>query len=653
MYAMSPAVLGDPYSANRRMRSPYCPWRSPNILVGARRRSTVDSARNFSSAKLHSSSISSALRMNPRLGPGSGSHCLGWSSSLSTLRGTVSGFSWSGVSTPRPSGVIEPGSRLPILFTIGVPKAAISGPILLLSDSNWSMDSCLTRLPSPDAGPPSCEPAATTTARWWRRTSELGGGFLAVDPRPRFPPFAVDCGDGVCTDDLPLPWLSGGESMSTFPDLASATAAWASSELSLVIASRLFSGEPSALPGEPWSNLRDPTLLGVPKPPPLAYAFPASPPPPTKLGFAETNAAASSMRPESRSHLCQAGAARSTCSASAAVASARVSPCAPGLSSMTNMSPSRLPPRRPPQTNTKGPTPAVVCRHLRLAVAADDLDPPASSMSATDHPADAPADVFSTESDRWSSTMLPPPSAPPLTCRRVPTKDTACWYLAVGASPGAAAHSHRPSRCRASPNASESGALSAPRPPQRRRRPSARGAAAAYMRAGGMSPAGFILIHSYGLDVVSRHQLSPSGLAPSLPPCTTRKRCATNDMTCAYLCPGPGPLTDTRCHRGVPCRSRTWRSSDARPAGPMPPWTTTMLPTAAALCAARGEGPSPVGSSLVHTPERTSKLWTSEVAPASLMPLVLPLGPSPSSAVAPPKMMSRCPPLSAGTHVRV
>ena len=56
---------------------------------------------------------------------------------------------------------------------------------------------------------------------------------------------------------------------------------------------------------------------------------------------------------------------------------------------------------------------------------------------------------------------------------------------------------------------------------------------------------------------------------------------------------------------------------------------------------------------MVHTPERTSKLWTSEVAPASLMPLVLPLGPSPSSAVAPPKMMSRCPPLSAGTHVRV
>ena len=41
-----------------------------------------------------------------------------------------------------------------------------------------------------------------------------------------------------------------------------------------------------------------------------------------------------------------------------------------------------------------------------------------------------------------------------------------------------------------------------------------------------------------------------------------------------------------------------------------------MLPTAAALCAARGLGPSPVASSLLHTPLRTSKLCTSDVAPA-------------------------------------
>ena len=35
------------------------------------------------------------------------------------------------------------------------------------------------------------------------------------------------------------------------------------------------------------------------------------------------------------------------------------------------------------------------------------------------------------------------------------------------------------------------------------------------------------------------------------------------------------------------------------------------------------------------------------------MPLELPLGPSPSSAVAPPKTIRRCPPPSAGTHVKV
>ena len=85
---------------------------------------------------------------------------------------------------------------------------------------------------------------------------------------------------------------------------------------------------------------------------------------------------------------------------------------------------------------------------------------------------------------------------------------------------------------------------------------------------------------------------------------------------CAYRCPGPGPRTTTRCHRGAPCRSSTCRSSEAKPAGPMPPWTTTMLPTAAAECAARGEGPSPEASSLLQTPLRTSKLCTSEVAPA-------------------------------------
>ena len=45
-------------------------------------------------------------------------------------------------------------------------------------------------------------------------------------------------------------------------------------------------------------------------------------------------------------------------------------------------------------------------------------------------------------------------------------------------------------------------------------------------------------------------------------------------------------------------------------------WITIMLPTAAAACAARGEGGSPDGCNLVHVPERTSNMCTSLVAPA-------------------------------------
>jgi hypothetical protein len=113
-------------------------------------------------------------------------------------------------------------------------------------------------------------------------------------------------------------------------------------------------------------------------------------------------------------------------------------------------------------------------------------------------------------------------------------------------------------------------------------------------------------------------------------------------------------------------KSSTCRSSDASPAGPMPPCqhstserpatravkhactrgsqqaplarsrccitgrchstrhtrtcTTTMAPTAAAACAARGEGGSPWGVILDHVPARTSNMCTSFVAPASLMP---------------------------------
>ena len=46
-----------------------------------------------------------------------------------------------------------------------------------------------------------------------------------------------------------------------------------------------------------------------------------------------------------------------------------------------------------------------------------------------------------------------------------------------------------------------------------------------------------------------------------------------------------------------------------------------MLPTAAAACAARGEGGSPCGTKRSHLPLRTSKMCTSLVAPASLMPV--------------------------------
>ena len=142
------------------------------------------------------------------------------------------------------------------------------------------------------------------------------------------------------------------------------------------------------------------------------------------------------------------------------------------------------------------------------------------------------------------------------------------------------------------------------------------------------------------------------------------------------------------CQRGLSksVKSRTCRSSDASPAGPMPPcnaawssqtsfcdsergvdtmddppnvtsdnpgclaeaflftmnlgilpsvvgasWaciptetlracTTTMLPTAAAACAARGEGGSPCGAIFSHLPLLTSMMCTSLVAPASLMP---------------------------------
>ena len=49
--------------------------------------------------------------------------------------------------------------------------------------------------------------------------------------------------------------------------------------------------------------------------------------------------------------------------------------------------------------------------------------------------------------------------------------------------------------------------------------------------------------------------------------------------------------------------------------------TTTMLPTAAAAWAARGDGASPAGVARSHFPVRTFMMCTSLVAPASRMPV--------------------------------
>ena len=100
----------------------------------------------------------------------------------------------------------------------------------------------------------------------------------------------------------------------------------------------------------------------------------------------------------------------------------------------------------------------------------------------------------------------------------------------MGATTGAAAHSHRPSRWRASPKTSDwesgeqterqkgcedvertRGALLESRPPQSSSRPSARAAAAAYMRAQGPSPVAWTLCHLYGFTAVSSAQASARG----------------------------------------------------------------------------------------------------------------------------------------------
>ncbi len=61
-YVMSPAVEGDPYSSNKHIKSPNCPWRSPKILTGALICSTLDSWAN----KRSEASQSSAISLEPK-----------------------------------------------------------------------------------------------------------------------------------------------------------------------------------------------------------------------------------------------------------------------------------------------------------------------------------------------------------------------------------------------------------------------------------------------------------------------------------------------------------------------------------------------------------------------------------------------------------
>lgn len=111
-------------------------------------------------------------------------------------------------------------------------------------------------------------------------------------------------------------------------------------------------------------------------------------------------------------------------------------------------------------------------------------------------------------------------------------------------------------------------------------------------------------------------------------PATTRsdRRCRTQRHHSRALSStqqaAAAAISAHRCQRGLSrsVKSSTCRSSEASPAGPMPPCTTTMLPTAAAACAARGEGGSPSGVTFSHLPLRTSMMCTSLVAPARRMP---------------------------------
>lgn len=141
-------------------------------------------------------------------------------------------------------------------------------------------------------------------------------------------------------------------------------------------------------------------------------------------------------------------------------------------SSMSRKSESRVLPRKPPYMKTKGPTAATACRHRlqsprhTLSTASDTrarqhdaTDEATAGAGSVRHLRDqsGTADASSSSSSEDgagrevvaqvpalvsritlaapSSTILPPPTAPPETCMRGPTNTAPCWYRAVGISP--------------------------------------------------------------------------------------------------------------------------------------------------------------------------------------------------------------------------
>mmetsp|Transcript_4892 Transcript_4892/g.14828 ORF Transcript_4892/g.14828 Transcript_4892/m.14828 type:complete len:373 (-) Transcript_4892:61-1179(-) len=226
--------------------------------------STVGSSAKMASAASHRSTISLGLRMKDR--SAGAFHVLGLRSSCRTLLCTP----WKDTLLLR-TGVVSPNcSKLPALT-------------LLPSFSNWSMLSCRTRPPS---APSDSESAATTTARWWSRTSVAGvlrllppGGYRGGTPLPLRPSgvAAFSKSDSLSSRHwrfwaILLPWIS----------MAAAASAWAASisavapdaSLQLRPDSHRFQGFElaSANSGLVWSESYD-TSISSSRSPPLSPPY--------------------------------------------------------------------------------------------------------------------------------------------------------------------------------------------------------------------------------------------------------------------------------------------------------------------------------------------------------------------------------------------